>query len=264
MRPMAQPLNVPHISIPTTAGTGAEVSGGSIVYNKTDKVKGVLAHPYMNSDYAFLDPDLTLGLPPKLTAETGFDALCHCVESIFSPNSNTMTDAFAIQGCRRIFQYLPKAVKDGKDLEARTEMLVASCIGIMAFGMTMSGGCPVHNMAHSIGGELRIPHGLANAVLMPVIMKNFSSFYEPKARLMARVLDLPIDDIPESELLNTVISKIIALQKECNIEPVFPVEIDADMLQKLHQAVRNDPMGMFYQMPDDIINACNKEAFNPK
>jgi len=264
MRPMAKPFGVPHISIPTTAGTGAEVSPGAVVYNEVDKIKGFLSHPYMNSDYALLDPDLTVGLPPKLTAETGFDALCHCVEAFFSPISNSMTEALALQGCRLIYQHLPIAVRNGKDLEARTEMLAASCMGIMAFVMTMVGGAPVHNIAHAAGGMLRIPHGEANAVLIPAVMKNFPSFYKPKAKSFTRAMGMRIDDMSDLEILTSVISGITALQEECNIKSVFPVEIDSDVLQKLHDAVKKDPAGMLYPLPDEVIDACLKDTFTVK
>jgi len=93
MRPMGKPLNVPHIAVPTTAGTGSESSPIAVLYNEEAKIKGDLLHPYLPADYAFLDPDLTLGLPPKMTADTGFDALSHAVEAISSPGTNCMIDA---------------------------------------------------------------------------------------------------------------------------------------------------------------------------
>ncbi len=259
-RPLAKPLGVPHVSIPTTAGTGAEVSPGAVIYNEAEKVKGMLAHPYMNSDYALLDPDLTVGLPPGLTAQTGFDALSHCMEAYFSPNANSMADALALQGCRLIHQFLPEAVCDGNNLEARTELLAASCIGIAAFFMAV-GAIPIHNMAHAVGGTCRIPHGEANAVFIPVVMKNLSPFYQPRAKSFAHAMGFHIDGLSETEILGLVIDEIVALQKKTGINPKFSLEIDAASLGNIHSAVKLDPAGLYFPIPDQVIAVCLKESF---
>jgi alcohol dehydrogenase class IV len=189
MAPLGKPLGVRHIAIATTAGTGSESSPIAVIYNEQEKIKGDFLHPDLPANYAFLDPDLTLSLPPKMTADTGFDALSHAVEAISSPGDNCMIDALSIQAIKLIRQYLPIAVQDGKNLEARTKMLIASNMAIMSFAMS---GIfyPIHNIAHAVGGQLRIPHGEANAVLIPILMDNYPQYYVPNAQVLAEAFGI--------------------------------------------------------------------------
>ena len=258
---MGSPLNVPHIAIPTTAGTGSESSPIAVIYNEEQKVKGDLLHPYLPADYAFLDPDFTVGLPPKMTADTGFDALSHAIEAISSPGANCMIDGLAVQAIKLIRKYLPIAVENGTDLEARTKMLVASNMAIMAFAMS---GLfyPIHNVAHAAGGQLRIPHGEANAVLIPILMDHYPKHYLPSAEVMADAFGIvPSGQSPE-ELVEACAEQVRELQKQCRVGSKFTQSLDEQSAELMFWAVKMDPAGIFYPLPDPTIRDIIQSSFN--
>ena len=259
LRPMGQPLNIPHIALPTTAGTGSGSSPLAVIYNEDARVKGDLLHPYLPADYAFLDPDLTVGLPPKMTANTGFDALSHAVEAISSPGTNCMIDGLSIQAIKLIFKYLPVAVENGRDLEARTKMLVASNMAIMSFAMS---GLfyPIHNVAHAIGGQLRIPHGEANAVLIPILMEQYPKHYLPNAEALADALGIEAG-LTAEETVAAAAEKVRQLQQKCGVKSQFTPELDQAARDLMFWAVRLDPAGLFYPLPDPVIKECIACAF---
>jgi alcohol dehydrogenase class IV len=263
LSPLGKPLNTPHIAIPTTAGTGSESSPMAVIYNEEMKVKGDLLHPYLPADYAFLDPDFTVGLPPKMTADTGFDALSHAVEAISSPGTNSMIDALSIQAIKLIMKYLPMVIQDGKNLEARTKMLVASNMAIMSFAMS---GLfyPIHNVAHAIGGQLRIPHGEANAVLIPILMEQYPKHYLPGAEVLADAFGVQADGSSHQAMVSAVIGAVRELQRKCGVKPQFAPELDDMTSQLLFWAIRLDPSGLFYPLPDPVIKECVRRAFPHK
>lgn len=260
MRPMGKPLNIPHIAVPTTAGTGSESSPIAVIYNAEAKIKGDLLHPYLPADYAFLDPDYTVGLPPKMTAFTGFDALSHAVEAISSPGANCMIDAIAVQSVKLILKYLPIAVADGKNLEARTKMLVASNMAIMAF--SMSGlFYPIHNVAHAVGGQLRIAHGEANAVLIPILMDQYPKHYLNCVEVLADAFGFHSHDKTAEEIIAQAAERVRDLQKKCGIGQNFTQSMDENTTELMYWAIKFDPAGLFYPLPDDVIRAVLKAAF---
>jgi len=158
----------PHIVIPTTAGTGSEVTAGSVILDKEQGQK-IINFEYHNTPrVAILDPVLTIKLPPALTASTGMDAMTHAVESYTSQQRNPISDAVALHAIRLVANHLPTAVKDGTDLKARGQMQVAALLAGWAFSNSMVG--LVHAMAHSLGAVCRIPHGLANGLLLSRVM----------------------------------------------------------------------------------------------
>ena len=260
MRPLGQPLNVPHIAVPTTAGTGSESSPIAVIYNEDTKVKGDLLHPYLPADYAFLDPDFTLGLPPKMTADTGFDALSHAAEAISSPGTNCMIDALSIQAIKLICQYLPIAVENGKNLEARTKMLVASNMAIMSFAMS---GLfyPIHNVAHAVGGQLRVPHGEANAVLIPILMEQYPKHYLNNATVLADAFGVNTAGMTGEEMVTAAAQKVKELQQKCGVKPKFTQNIDEETRELMYWAVKFDPAGLFYPLPDEVIRGCIADAY---
>ena len=260
MRPMGKPLNIPHIAVPTTAGTGSESSPIAVIYNAEAKIKGDLLHPYLPADYAFLDPDYTVGLPPKMTAFTGFDALSHAVEAISSPGANCMTDAIAVQSVKLILKYLPIAVADGKNLEARTKMLVASNMAIMSFAMS---GLfyPIHNVAHAVGGQLRIPHGEANAVLIPILMEQYPKHYLNNAEVLADAFGVNTEGLTKEEVVAASAQKVRELQQKCGVGSKFTQPLDAEKKELMYWAIKFDPAGLFYPLPDEVIRGCITAAF---
>ncbi len=158
----------PHIVIPTTAGTGSEVTSGAVILDREQGQK-IINFEYFNTPrVAILDPKVTIGLPPHLTASTGMDAMTHAVESYVSLQRNPISDAAALHAIRLIVQYLPVAVNHGDDLVARGQMQIAALLAGWAFSNAMVG--LVHAMAHSLGAICGIPHGQANGILLPHVM----------------------------------------------------------------------------------------------
>ena len=163
----ARPLP-PHIVFPTTAGTGSEVTNAIVVLDTQAEAKLQITHPY-NADVAMLDPELTVKLPPKVTAFTGMDALTHAIEGVTSTAAQPVSDALGLHAIRLICKYLPVAVHEPDNVVARGHMLIASTLAGMCFGNSMTGA--VHATAHALGAHYGIPHGLANALMLPVVME---------------------------------------------------------------------------------------------
>jgi 4-hydroxybutyrate dehydrogenase len=158
----------PFVAVPTTAGTGSEVGRSSVITLDATKRKAVIFHPELLAKLVILDPELTRGLPPKLTAATGADALTHCIESYTCPVFHPMCDGIALEGIHLIVDALPRAYKDGNDLDARGKMLVAAAMGAVAFQKDLG---VVHSMAHPLSTICGMHHGLANALCLVAGMK---------------------------------------------------------------------------------------------
>ncbi|MDF7679226.1 ethanolamine utilization ethanol dehydrogenase EutG [Enterobacteriaceae bacterium ESL0689] len=159
---------LPLIAVPTTAGTGSETTNVAVIIDTANGRKHVLAHASLMPDVAILDAELTVGVPPHVTAMTGIDALTHSIEAYSALNATPFTDSLAIGAITLIGKWLPKAVGYGHDLAARENMLLASCMAGMAFSNAGLGLC--HAMAHQLGAGLHVPHGQANAMLLPTVM----------------------------------------------------------------------------------------------
>jgi alcohol dehydrogenase class IV len=158
----------PFIAIPTTAGTGSEVGRSSVITLDATRRKTVIFHPELLARLVILDPELTLSLPPGLTAATGADALTHCIESYTCPAFHPMCDGIALEGVRLIVESLPRACQNGKDLDARGKMLVAAAMGAVAFQKDLG---VVHSMAHPLSTICGLHHGLANGLCLAAGMK---------------------------------------------------------------------------------------------
>ena len=198
---------VPMIAIPTTSGTGSEVSIGSLI-TMNDGRKLIYASPHLMPKAAICDPELTLGLPPVLTAGAGMDALTHCIEAILSPINDPPAEAVGIDGIEKIIkeESLIRAYKDRQDKEARWGMMMASTEGAMAF---QKGLGAVHSMSHALGAnqELRLHHGTLNAVLLPAVLRFNQDYVGNKYSRIARAMgqDESIDLANEIEKLNQTI-----------------------------------------------------------
>jgi alcohol dehydrogenase class IV len=159
----------PVIAVPTTAGTGAEVGRAALI-TLDDGRKLAVISPHIIPKRAICDPDLTLGLPPALTAATGLDALSHCIETLFSPRFNPPAEAIALDGAARIWRNIETAVQDGADIDAREQMMIGAVEGGLSF---QKGLGAVHALSHALGG-LKAPslhHGTLNAILMPTVVR---------------------------------------------------------------------------------------------
>jgi len=262
--PEAQPLGIPHISIATTAGTGAEVSSIAVVFNEPLGVKCNLMNPYLNSDIAILDPDLTVGLPPKVTAFTGMDALTHAVEGYFSNKSTTMSDAFALHAAKLIVNNLKPAVKNGSNVAARAIMLQASCMAITSFQLAMA-AIPIHNIAHTLGAKYGVPHGLANAVLMPSVMSHLPQLYLPKIREFSQTIGVQSDSDDPQALLAESIKIIRNLREEIDLPADFAdFNIDPAHIPQLTLAIQADPSALSFRIPEDVITKVCQEVVGTK
>jgi alcohol dehydrogenase class IV len=178
----ADPAGIaPIVAVPTTAGTGSEVGRAGVILDREAGVKKIIFHPRMLPGIVILDPELTVGLPPHVTAATGMDALSHCLEAYCAPGFHPMADGIAAEGMKQIRLWLPRAVEDGADIEARGHMLVAASMGATAFQKGLGG---MHALSHPIGALLGTHHGLTNAVLMPYMLAfNRAAIEERLARL---------------------------------------------------------------------------------
>jgi alcohol dehydrogenase class IV len=173
----------PVVAVPTTAGTGSEVGRASVITDVRDHTKKIIFHPKMLPALVIEDPELTIGLPPKVTAAVGMDALSHNVEAYCSPYFHPMAEGIAVEGIRLIKEWLPVAVRDGTNLEARSHMLVASAMGATAF---QKGLGAMHSLSHPCSANLNTHHGLTNAVVMPFVLEwNRAEIEEKMARLAA-------------------------------------------------------------------------------
>ncbi len=155
--------------LPTTAGTGSEVSTNAILLDERDHLKKGIVSPFLIADAAYVDPKLTWTVPAKVTADTGMDALTHCIEAYTNKFAHPSVDIYALQGIRLIAANLERAVKDGKDVEAREALAFGSLYGGLCLGPVNTAA--VHALSYPLGGEFHIPHGLSNAILLPSVMK---------------------------------------------------------------------------------------------
>jgi alcohol dehydrogenase class IV len=185
----ANPAGIaPVVAIPTTAGTGSEVGRAGVILNEETHQKKIIFHPKMMPGIVISDPELTVGLPPKITAATGLDAFVHCFEAYCAPGFHPLADGMALEGMRLVQEYLPRAYDDGADIEARSRMLAAASMGAAAFQKGLGG---VHAIAHPVGSFFDTHHGLANAVILPYVMVHNREAIADRMRVVARLLDLP-------------------------------------------------------------------------
>lgn len=256
--PEIQYMGVPHIAVPTTAGTGAELTLGAVVYNKNLGIKHLILSHYLEADIAVLDAHMTTGLPPMLTAATGMDALTHAIETMGHSNSNHFSLAHAEASAKLIMDNLPRAVANGGDLYARQAMLNASAMACNAV-VTDFGAAPVHNFSHAVGAVCHIHHGEANAVLLPIVMEEFSDFYLPVADRLAAVFGVGGTQGKEAVL---ACAKIIRSMMEDIGHPqdFARHSIDPSMLPEISAAVASDPLAAFLPMPPSLIETVCRRA----
>ena len=222
---------VPTVAIPTTSGTGSEVSLGAVII-MNDGRKLILASDHLRPDAAICDPELTLGLPPVLTAGAGMDALTHCIEAILSPVIDPPAEAVGLDGVEKVIgeESLIRAVKNGQDKEARWNMMMASTEGAMAFSKGLGA---VHSMSHALGAdqELRLHHGTLNGVILPTILRFNKDHVGDKYSKIARAMGKPESaDLPvEIEKLNEEIGLPSGLKDMGVTEAMIPGLVEHSM-----------------------------------
>lgn len=259
--PKACHMGIPHMAVATTAGTGAEVSPVAVFFNEELDIKCNLIGPFLEPDMAVLDANLTLGLPPHLTAATGMDALTHALEAVASPLANHLSDAHAFCAARLIKENLPLVVENGNNVQARSDMLQASSMAINAFCASIN-AIPVHNCAHAFGALYHIPHGAANAALLPVCMEVLPEFYLPNARRLADALRLGTEGKEGEALLADVIACLRHLQEVTGSDKTFARwGVTLDDAESITTAVMADPTALFYPIhPTKIAEIIEKVA----
>ncbi len=178
----------PIVAVPTTAGTGSEVGRASVILDEATHTKKVIFHPQFLPGVVISDPELTVGLPPHITAATGMDALAHCLEAYCAPGYHPMAEGIAVEGMRLVRDWLPTAVSEGTNIEARAHMLSAASMGATAF---QKGLGAIHSLSHPIGALYDTHHGLTNAVVMPYVLKYNRPAIEIKIARLAAWLELP-------------------------------------------------------------------------
>lgn len=226
----------PIIAIPTTAGTGTEVGRSSVITSQKLKRKIIIFSPWLMPRRAILDPELTVSLPPSLTAATGMDAFTHCLESLTCPVFHPICDAIAIHGLELIIRYLERATRNGQDIEARGNMLVAASMGAIAFQKDLGA---THSLAHPLSTEFGLHHGLANALCLPAVMRfNLEAAAPHYARLAGLYRD---SDANETE----------------NRDAAVAVQLVEGMIERLgiQRGLRN------HGVPQESLAGLSKSAF---
>jgi len=218
----------PIIAIPTTAGTGSETGRASAIVNEETGVKKIIFHPKFMPTIVILDPLLTIDLPPRITAATGMDALAHNLEAFCAPGFHPMADGIAIEGMRLVKNSLSIAVKDGKNIKARSDMLAAASMGSTAF---QKGLGAIHSLSHPVNAQFNIHHGLSNAIFMPYVLT-----YN-KNEITERIVSI-CDYLGLEKSFDCFIQWIMDLRQEFNIphklsDVVDEEKIDLDMLSKM-------------------------------
>ena len=253
----AKPLP-PHIAFPTTAGTGCEVTFGMVVLNDVEKVKVACAHPYCNADIAMLDPELTVKLPPKITAFTGMDAMTHAIEAITNIGPNPISDGLGLHAIRLIAKYLPLVMKDPENVDARGYLLIASTMAGMAFINSFTGG--VHAMAHSLGALYGIPHGLANSIMLPHVMTYNLEENPARFVLIADAMGVNVDQLTPEQAARAAVQAVRDLQKTVGLTQTlkdFGVPEGREALQPLIDLAMGDsqlPYNPRSLEDDDVYN----------
>ena len=232
---MSNPDNIrPIIAIPTTAGTGSEISRAAAIINENTNVKKIVFHPKMLPTLTILDPKLTLGLPSFLTAATGMDAFAHNLEAYCAPGYHPMADGIALEGMWLIKKWLITAVNEGKNIEARGNMLTASSMGATAF---QKGLGAIHSLSHPVNSVFNIHHGLSNAVFMPYVLTFNRSAIENKIAKLSEYLEL------KNPSFNSFIDWVLDLRDKIKIPHKLSecAKITDKDIEKLAPMALNDP-----------------------
>ena len=224
---------LPSIGVPTTAGTGSEVGRASVITDLRDHSKKIIFHPRMQPKLVIADPELTLGLPANITAAVGMDALSHNLEAYCAPSFHPMADGIALEGMRLVKEYLPRAVHNGRDIDARAQMLIASSMGATAF---QKGLGAMHSLSHPCSAHYRTHHGLTNAVVMPYVLLWNRKALEEKFIRLAAYLSLP------KPSFDSVLKWILELRQTIGIpHTLAEIGVPADAPLKLAQQAFDDP-----------------------
>lgn len=229
------------IAIPTTVGTGSEVTPVSVITDPQAKRKYIIASPHILPQYAMVDPTLTYTLPAHIVASTGMDALVHAIESYTSNAANPFSEAFSIQAIKMLVKNLPSSYKDNDDREARAQVHLASTLAGFAFNYGKLG--IVHSCSHPMSARYGVPHGIANAIILPYVLEfnkvtNIEKFAE-----IARVFDPSLNDVSDEEAANHVSNVVHRFNAQLNIPSTFShlkIDFTHSMIEELARDAMDD------------------------
>jgi alcohol dehydrogenase class IV len=223
----------PVVAVPTTAGTGSEVGRASVITDASNHIKKIIFHPNMLPAEVLLDPELTVGLPASITAATGMDALSHNLEALCSPFYHPMAEGIAVEGIRLVQEFLSRAVADGTDIEARTQMLVCSSMGATAFQKGLGG---MHALAHPLGALYDAHHGTLNAILMPYVLKANRAEIEKRIDRLTHYMGLDVTGF------NGFMAWVLQLRDQLGIpHTLTEIGIDAAQAEIVGKMAVDDP-----------------------
>lgn len=228
----------PMIAIATTSGTGSEVGRSAVIILKATDRKTVIFSPHLIPSVAIADPELTLGMPPKITAGTGLDALTHNVEAYLARGFHPMCDAIALQGTRLAVKHLPMTVCDGRDLVARTAMMMSAIMGAVAF---QKGLGAVHSLAHPLSSIANLHHGTTNGILLPAVLEFNRVISEGRLRDLALAMELDVAHLPVSQAASAAIERVRRLLNEVRIpDKLGALGITREMIPVLAKKAMED------------------------
>ena len=241
----------PVVAVPTTAGTGSEVGRAAVLTDEARHVKRIIFHPRMMPAVTICDPELTVGMPAVITVGIGMDAFAHCLEAYCGPFYHPLADGIALEGMRLVKNSLSRAMKRGKDLDARAHMMAAAAMGATAFQKSLGA---IHSLSHPIGARHDTHHGMTNAVLMPYVLRFNRAAIEEKIERLAGYLGLPASF---EEFLNWV----LMLREQLGVPPTLAdLGVTEEHAEAIAQMAVDDPTAGGNPVPLDLAGA--KRLFN--
>ncbi len=243
----------PVVAVPTTAGTGSEVGRASVITNSETHEKKIIFHPKVLPAVVICDPELTVGMPPAITAGTGMDAFAHCLEAYCSPHYHPMSQGIALEGMRLVKEYLPRAYADGTDLEARGHMMSAAMMGATAF---QKGLGAIHALSHPIGAVHHTHHGTTNAVVMQPVLTFNRPAIEARLELAARYLGIDGGYEGFFDFVGAL-NRSLSIPASLTALGVTDPDIDALVSSALRDpSVGGNPIEMTAQNTEELLRAC--------
>ena len=253
----------PHVVIPTTAGTGSETTYAAVIKDHEQKQKVLLVDRYIIPDVGILDPEITVGMPPRLTGATGMDAFTHSVEALHSMQAEPIADALALHALRMIMAFLPRAVEDGGDLVARGQMLIAANIAGTAFSNAQVG--VVHALAHSVGARYGVAHGIANTILLPHCIRFNSDECPDRYALVAQAMGIAAAGMNDLEASEAAAAGVLALNERIGLPTRLRDEgVPEDGLEEVADLALSDGSIVYnpkFAMDTDLLLEILKNAW---
>jgi alcohol dehydrogenase len=242
--------------IPSTSGTGSESSPNSILLDEADNMKKGIISPFLVPDLVIVDPLLTAGLPASVTAETGIDALCHCIEAYTNKFAHPLIDLYALEGIRLIASGLLKAFQNGSDMDARTNLAIGSYYGGLCLGPVNTSA--VHALSYPLGGEFHISHGLANAILLPMVFEFNAPAAPMKHARIAAAMGVDTS-LSQKEMIDLAVEKLKELLISCRIPTklsalgvdISSIDMLATRAMGVQRLLKNNPRELTF---DDAKN----------